>query len=144
LPGAASAATAQRSDGDAERAWHARCTPPRHALVAPRVIAKEDVNMRFRSAAVLLAALIVLTSCSTPPSTPRAHQHAAGSPAPAMLFDDLGRHSQTITTRVPLAQAYFDQGLRLVYGFNHLEAQRAFQGRRASIRPAPCASGGSR
>ncbi|HEU5324037.1 MAG TPA: hypothetical protein VFX28_24760, partial [Methylomirabilota bacterium] len=52
---------------------------------------------------------------------------AAPASAPPVLFDDLGRHHYAITTRVPPAQAYFDQGLRLVYGFNHLEAQRAFR-----------------
>jgi len=31
-----------------------------------------------------------------------------------------------ISTRVPAAQQYFDQGMRLVYGFNHPEAIRAF------------------
>jgi tetratricopeptide (TPR) repeat protein len=43
------------------------------------------------------------------------------------LFDDLGSHHRAITTRVPAAQQYFDQGLRLVYGFNHDEAERAFR-----------------
>ena len=31
-----------------------------------------------------------------------------------------------ITTQVPLTQRYFDQGLRLLYGFNHAEAIRSF------------------
>ena len=42
------------------------------------------------------------------------------------LYTDLGNHHRTITTRVPDAQRYFDQGLRLVFGFNHGEAIRAF------------------
>ncbi|HEX9704153.1 MAG TPA: hypothetical protein VGA20_02765 [Gemmatimonadales bacterium] len=42
------------------------------------------------------------------------------------LYDNLGRHHVAISTRVPLAQQYFDQGMRLVYGFNHAEAIRAF------------------
>ena len=42
------------------------------------------------------------------------------------LYTDLGSHHRTITTRVPQAQQYFDQGLRLVYGFNHAEAIRSF------------------
>jgi tetratricopeptide (TPR) repeat protein len=32
-----------------------------------------------------------------------------------------------VTTASPLAQRYFDQGLRLAYGFNHAEARRAFR-----------------
>ena len=42
------------------------------------------------------------------------------------LYDNLGTHHKTISTRVPLAQRYFDQGLRLVYGFNHAESIRSF------------------
>src|SRR3954468_4955807 len=43
------------------------------------------------------------------------------------LFDNLGRHTWAITTQKPEAQAFFDQGLRLAYGFNHAEARRAFR-----------------
>jgi len=42
------------------------------------------------------------------------------------LYTDLGSHHRAITTRVPDTQRYFDQGLRLVFGFNHGEAIRAF------------------
>jgi tetratricopeptide (TPR) repeat protein len=50
---------------------------------------------------------------------------AAGSDAP--LYDNLGILSFPITTNSPLAQRYFDQGLRLAFGFNHAEAGRAFR-----------------
>ncbi|MGD8495899.1 MAG: hypothetical protein PVF05_06880 [Gemmatimonadales bacterium] len=43
------------------------------------------------------------------------------------LYDDLGDHHYEITTDVPRAQRYFDQGLRLYYAFNHQEAIRAFR-----------------
>ncbi len=43
------------------------------------------------------------------------------------LIEGLGDYTMPITTRSPLAQQYFDQGLRLVYGFNHPEAVRAFE-----------------
>jgi tetratricopeptide (TPR) repeat protein len=42
------------------------------------------------------------------------------------LFDNLGTLHHPITTTSPQAQLYFDQGLRLVYAFNHDEANRAF------------------
>lgn len=48
---------------------------------------------------------------------------AAGPP----LFDNLGTLHHPITTTSSLAQQYFDQGLRLVYGFNHEEAIAAFE-----------------
>jgi tetratricopeptide (TPR) repeat protein len=43
------------------------------------------------------------------------------------LYDNLGDHHRQITTTVPAAQKYFDQGLRLYYAFNHPEAIRAFR-----------------
>ncbi|HWP01542.1 MAG TPA: hypothetical protein VNL74_13120 [Methylococcus sp.] len=43
------------------------------------------------------------------------------------LWDNLGTLSYKITTAKTPAQQYFDQGLRLAYAFNHLEAQRAFR-----------------
>ncbi len=48
---------------------------------------------------------------------------SAGPP----LWDGLGDLSFAITTTDPLAQKYFDQGLRLTYAFNHAEAYRAFR-----------------
>jgi tetratricopeptide (TPR) repeat protein len=53
------------------------------------------------------------------------------------LWDGLGTHTYKITTSDPQAQAYFDQGLRLAYGFNHDEARRAF--REAQHRDPDCA-----
>ncbi len=43
------------------------------------------------------------------------------------LFDDLGSWHHRITTESERAQRYFDQGLRLVYGFNHEEAIHSFE-----------------
>ncbi|HYO45852.1 MAG TPA: hypothetical protein VEY33_04105, partial [Gemmatimonadota bacterium] len=44
-----------------------------------------------------------------------------------LLFNDLGDHHYEVSTTNPLAQQYFDQGLRLMWGFNHAEAIRAFE-----------------
>jgi tetratricopeptide (TPR) repeat protein len=80
-----------------------------------------------QSLSALLVAATLLAGCSTQPS-PHDHGSAAASPAAApALFDDLGRYHRAITTTSPRAQAFFDQGLRLVYGFNHNEAQAAFR-----------------
>lgn len=43
------------------------------------------------------------------------------------LFDNLGSLHHPITTSSDRAQQYFDQGLRLVYAFNHGEAIRSFE-----------------
>jgi tetratricopeptide (TPR) repeat protein len=53
------------------------------------------------------------------------------------LYDNLGTHQYRISTQVPAAQSYFDQGLRLYYGFNHAEAIRSF--REAQRRDSTCA-----
>lgn len=50
----------------------------------------------------------------------------ASQETPPPLYDDLGSHHYAVTTSVPDAQSYFDQGLRLYYAFNHAEAIRAF------------------
>ncbi|HEX7093885.1 MAG TPA: hypothetical protein VF205_09445 [Nitrospiraceae bacterium] len=43
------------------------------------------------------------------------------------LFENLGSLHHPITTTSEQAQRYFDQGLRLVYAFNHEEAIRSFE-----------------
>lgn len=65
-------------------------------------------------AAVLLAR--VATAVPEAPATPT-----------VPLFNDLGSYHRAISTKNPTVQKYFDQGLRLVYGFNHDEAERAFR-----------------
>lgn len=67
-----------------------------------------------------------------------AQQHDTHAPAaekPASLMTGLGRLHHPIATRNPEAQRFFDQGLTLVYGFNHDEAVRAFR-RAAELDPA--------
>lgn len=46
---------------------------------------------------------------------------------PVPLFSNLGDYHHPIKTRSPQAQQYFDQGMTLVYGFNHPEAIRSFR-----------------
>ena len=43
------------------------------------------------------------------------------------LHEGLGKHHFRISTDIPMAQRYFDQGMILMYGFNHAEAARSFQ-----------------
>jgi tetratricopeptide (TPR) repeat protein len=81
---------------------------------------------------------LAATQTEVPPTEMR-----AASPAPDFantfppLWDGLGTLTYKITTSDPQAQAYFDQGLRLTYGFNHDEARRAF--REAQHRDPDCA-----
>lgn len=79
-----------------------------------------------RSRPIISFFLLVLSFLAAGPiaqaagSDPRAVQ--AGVP----LYDDLGNLHHGISTANSLAQKYFDQGLRLTYGFNHAEAIRAY------------------
>ncbi len=52
---------------------------------------------------------------------------AAPAAAAVPVFDNLGDYHRAITTSSPEAQAYFDQGIRLVYAFNHYEGLDAFK-----------------
>ena len=84
------------------------------------------------------ASLLRLAATEVP-----ATEMQAATPAPDFantyppLWDGLGTLTYKITTSDPQAQAYFDQGLRLAYGYNHDEARRAF--REAQHRDPDCA-----
>ena len=69
-----------------------------------------------------VASIVILlgVSCSKPDQSPKSSEVIP-------LFDNLGSHHHAVTTDNEQAQKYFDQGLRLVYGFNHDEAERAFR-----------------
>ena len=69
----------------------------------------------------LLSSLLLAVSCAPPA------EDAASMADAVPLYDDLGDYHYEVTTSVPLAQRYFDQGLRLYYAFNHAEAIRAFR-----------------
>jgi len=56
-----------------------------------------------------------------------AQSHSALSPArPAVLMSGLGDLQHPVSTKNAEAQQFFDQGLRLIYAFNHDEAARSF------------------
>jgi tetratricopeptide (TPR) repeat protein len=46
--------------------------------------------------------------------------------AGAVVIPDLGDHQRVVTTNSAEAQAFFNQGLALTYGFNHDEAARSY------------------
>jgi tetratricopeptide (TPR) repeat protein len=76
----------------------------------------------FKLCALVLTSLAVLVGCPRRNAPTRDTSDTA-----SRLFDDLGTHTHKVTTSSPLAQRYFDQGLRLAYGFNHDEARIAFK-----------------
>ena len=77
----------------------------------------------MRLARLATSAAFVL--CAT--ALPAAAQHFAPSPPEAApYFRDRGSYHMAITTKSSDAQRYFDQGLRLMMGFNLEEAERSF------------------
>ncbi|MDX2251762.1 MAG: tetratricopeptide repeat protein [Nitrospira sp.] len=75
----------------------------------------------FATAALLACAAPGSATESTASAAPQ-KDHSDTVP----LYTNLGSHHKRISIKVPAAQQYFDQGLRLVYGFNHAEAIRSF------------------
>jgi hypothetical protein len=73
--------------------------------------------------AAWLHAVATVTKTETAPFQPQPMK-AAGGDVP--LYTGLGSLAFPITTRNAQAQAYFNQGMRLSFAFNHAEAQRAF------------------
>lgn len=67
---------------------------------------------------------LVLARTETKPFPAQSVQAADGTPP---LYQNLGSVSFKAGTADAKAQAYFDQGLRLTFAFNHAEAQRAFR-----------------
>jgi tetratricopeptide (TPR) repeat protein len=62
------------------------------------------------------------------PQSSSAHGHHAPRKAArdVTLLPGLGNWHHAVSTRAPRAQQFFDQGIRLAYGFNHDEAERSF------------------
>jgi len=73
--------------------------------------------------ALAALAACMLGACSSTQPSP---QQVAQASQPAPLFDSFGDLHRDVGSPVPAAQRYFDQGLRMAYGFNHEAAGRAF------------------
>src|SRR5262249_18728008 len=83
--------------------------------------------MRAGSYLTISATLVVALATAAPAESPPS---GASTPAPdqrQQLFEGLGSLHHPVTTSSPVAQRYFDQGLRLIYAFNHDEAAASFR-----------------
>src|SRR5882672_10756619 len=90
-----------------------------------------EIEMMIRRLTILC--LLALTLCAT--GFAQEHEHAvAAKNKTATLMAGLGDWRHPVSTTNAQAQAFFDQGLRLIYAFNHDEAARSFQ-RAAEIDP---------
>lgn len=98
-------------------------------------------SLSLAAVIVPMGCFALLAACAPPrteplasqPTTPPASEEKAAANAP--LFGNLGKHHRTFTTKSKEAQRYLDQGLILLFAFNHDEAIRSFE-RAAALDPA--------
>ena len=80
--------------------------------------------MRKRLASMGVAVALALV-CA--PAARAQHASEPASAKPVTLLSGLGLHRHPIATSVAEAQKFFDQGMILLFGFNHEEALRSFE-----------------
>jgi tetratricopeptide (TPR) repeat protein len=110
--------------------------------------------MRSLSRCGALLGALALVACATQSAKPQVRSAPLAPPLPdkapppepqvfalsrlaegAKLLEGLGKTERAVSTRSPEAQAFFNQGLTLAYGFNHDEAARSFA-RAAQLDPS--------
>jgi tetratricopeptide (TPR) repeat protein len=84
--------------------------------------------------ALVFACAVELVFACAPASAQHQHAPAAAPSSPVRLLEGLGEYHLPVATSNPEAQKFFDQGMILVYGFNHAEAARSFR-RAAELDP---------
>ena len=94
---------------------------------APNRISSCEVHVRS-----LLMVLLLSCACGT---NAAAQAQRPTEPPLDLTFTTVGRQHHAIQTKSHEAQDFFDQGITLLYGFNHEGAARAFQ-RAAELDPA--------
>lgn len=92
--------------------------------------------LRRHTRSLSLCALVLALGCrpqadTSAPEAPQTGSHGQAMTleqlaASAVILPGLGEHHRLVSTRSASAQTFFDQGLRLLYGFNHDEATRSF------------------
>jgi hypothetical protein len=71
--------------------------------------------------------LVVLLTCGTQLYGDEELKHVTRDGRLSPLLSNLGKLQRPVSTKSAMAQRYFDQGLTLIYAFNHAEAIRSFK-----------------
>jgi len=82
--------------------------------------------MRFAPTLVTAAVLLTAAGCATTSAPPEPIVYTTGSSG-ARHYPGFGGYERRISTSSAEAQRWFNQGMQLLYGFNHDEAIRAFE-----------------
>lgn len=87
----------------------------------------------MRGTGLVAIAFLAAGTRTLPAQEHTGHDHTMAMAAPdsaaagrTPIYDNLGSYHMAVTVRSPVAQRYFDQGLRLTYGFNHDEAIKSY------------------
>jgi len=92
-------------------------------------------DREMRIAIAIIATLLALGCRAPAPQSTSTDATATTPPVPTTaILTGVGAHHHPIATTNPDAQKFFDQGMALVFGFNHEEATRSFQ-RAAELDP---------
>src|SRR5215470_688636 len=83
---------------------------------------KQENDSFMKRLAYVLATFLL---CSAAIS--QQHPAPSGKPKPATLMSGLGDLHHPVSTSNQEAQKFFDQGLRLIFAFNHEEATNSFR-----------------
>jgi tetratricopeptide (TPR) repeat protein len=89
--------------------------------LAPNLALETSMSATIFRRSTVIILLLSLSAASLPA------QRAPDDGKLAVLVDGLGSYSRTISTKSELAQKFFDQGLRLVYGYYSPEATASFK-----------------
>ena len=93
----------------------------------PVILSRMRNSIRSIAASLLLTTIVC--ACAAAQSKP------AAAPPPDLALTAVGRQHHAIHTASREAQDFFDQGVTLLYGFNHEESARAFR-RAAELDPS--------
>jgi tetratricopeptide (TPR) repeat protein len=83
--------------------------------------------LKMRLPIIAAAVSAVFAFCQSAQAQSAASQSAAPAPASPKLYDGFQGYARKVSTTSPEAQRWFDQGIQLLYGFNHDEAIRSFE-----------------
>jgi tetratricopeptide (TPR) repeat protein len=88
---------------------------------------REDFYMkRFTNIPALFLGIICGLAWINPSTNLTAEEHHMAAAKPVTMMSGLGDLHHPVSTQNKDAQEFFDQGLRLIYSFNHDEAARSF------------------
>src|ERR1700680_1105052 len=117
-------------------------TRRRQHITAPEHLSGGLMRSVFAVAVVASCLVAGGVACADSPAGEQAMPHVPGSVAEwargARLFEGLGNFHRKVSTSSDPAQQYFDQGMRLLWAFNHDESSRSFA-KAAELDPA-CAA----